>query len=66
MRTRVKICCIASPKEAIAAIAAGADALGLVSVMPSGGNDITDAMIVEIAACAPASRNRATHRRDES
>ena len=53
MRTRVKICCIASPKEAIAAIAAGADALGLVSVMPSGGNDIPDAMIAEIAALAP-------------
>jgi phosphoribosylanthranilate isomerase len=37
----------------MAAIAAGADALGLVSLMPSGGNDITDAMIAEIAAFAP-------------
>jgi phosphoribosylanthranilate isomerase len=35
------------------AIAAGADALGLVSVMPSGGNDITDAMIAKIAELAP-------------
>jgi phosphoribosylanthranilate isomerase len=52
MRTRVKICCIASPKEAMTAIAAGADALGLVSLMPSGGNVITDAMIAEIAALA--------------
>ena len=53
MRTRVKICCIASPKEAMTAIAAGADALGLVSLMPSGGNDIPDAAIAEIAALAP-------------
>jgi phosphoribosylanthranilate isomerase len=53
MRTRVKICCIASPKEAMIAIAAGADALGLVSLMPSGGNDIPDAAIAEIAALAP-------------
>jgi phosphoribosylanthranilate isomerase len=37
----------------MAAIAAGADALGLVSLMRSGGNDITDAMIAEIAALAP-------------
>jgi phosphoribosylanthranilate isomerase len=37
----------------MAAIAAGADALGLVSLMPSGGNDIPDAMIAEIAALAP-------------
>lgn len=35
------------------AIAAGADALGLVSLMPSGGNDIPDAAIAEIAALAP-------------
>jgi phosphoribosylanthranilate isomerase len=53
MRTRIKICCIASPKEAMTAIAAGADALGLVSKMPSGGNDIPDVTIAEIAAGAP-------------
>jgi phosphoribosylanthranilate isomerase len=35
------------------AIAAGADALGLISLMPSGGNDIPDAAIAEIAALAP-------------
>lgn len=35
-RTRVKICCIASVEEAALAIRYGADALGLVSPMPSG------------------------------
>lgn len=35
------------------AIAAGADALGLVSLMPSGGNDIPDATIAEISKLAP-------------
>lgn len=35
------------------AVAAGADALGLVSRMPSGGNDIPDAMIAEVTAIAP-------------
>ena len=35
-RTRVKICCIATPEEARMAIDAGASALGLVSRMPSG------------------------------
>ena len=36
MRTRVKICCIASHEEAAMAIAAGADLVGLVGPMPSG------------------------------
>ena len=36
MRTRVKICCIASIIEARLAISQGADALGLVGPMPSG------------------------------
>jgi len=53
MRTRVKICCIASPEEAWLAITAGADALGLVSLMPSGGNDIPDSAIAEISTLAP-------------
>ena len=35
-RTRIKICCIQSAAEARLAIAAGADALGLVGAMPSG------------------------------
>lgn len=36
MRTRVKICCISSPGEALLAVRHGADALGLVGPMPSG------------------------------
>jgi phosphoribosylanthranilate isomerase len=36
MRTRVKVCCILDAAEAALAIAAGADALGLVGPMPSG------------------------------
>ncbi|MCA0425126.1 MAG: phosphoribosylanthranilate isomerase [Proteobacteria bacterium] len=36
MRTRLKVCCIASREEARLAIAHGADALGFVGPMPSG------------------------------
>ncbi len=53
MRTRVKICCIATPEEADMAIAHGADALGLVGAMPSGPGPIADAEIARIAAAAP-------------
>ena len=53
MRTRIKICCISSAAEARAAVAAGADALGLVSAMPSGPGVIEEALIAEIAAAAP-------------
>ncbi len=53
MRTRVKVCCIQSLEEARTAIAAGADALGLVARMPSGPGPISDAAISEIAAFAP-------------
>ena len=53
MRTRVKICCISSVAEARAAVAAGADAIGLVSAMPSGPGVIDEALIAEIAAAAP-------------
>lgn len=53
MRTRVKICCIASQAEARAAVAAGADALGLVGAMPSGPGPISDEVAAEIAAAAP-------------
>jgi phosphoribosylanthranilate isomerase len=53
MRTRVKICCIASVDEAEMAIAAGADALGLVGAMPSGPGPISDALIAEITAIVP-------------
>lgn len=52
MRTRVKVCCIASIEEAELAIAAGADALGLVR-MPSGPGPIPDHRIAEVAAFAP-------------
>lgn len=53
MRTRVKVCCIASPEEARIAIAAGADALGLVARMPSGPGPISDAMIATVTAMVP-------------
>jgi phosphoribosylanthranilate isomerase len=53
LRTRVKICCIASPEEARLAIAAGADALGLVGAMPSGPGVIRDAEISAIARVVP-------------
>jgi phosphoribosylanthranilate isomerase len=53
MRTRVKVCCIASRAEAALAMAAGADALGLVGPMPSGPGPIPDALAAEIAAGVP-------------
>ena len=53
VRTRVKICCISSVTEAEAAVAAGADAIGLVSAMPSGPGVIGEDLIAEIAAVAP-------------
>jgi len=53
VRTRVKICCISSVAEARAAVAAGADAIGLVSAMPSGPGVIDEALIANIAAAAP-------------
>ena len=53
MRTRIKICCIASRQEAQMAIDAGADALGLVATMPSGPGPISDRDIADIAAWVP-------------
>ncbi|WP_420141134.1 phosphoribosylanthranilate isomerase [Sphingomonas sp.] len=53
MRTRIKVCCIASPEEARMAIEAGADALGLVARMPSGPGPIPDATIAEVTAFVP-------------
>ncbi|MBP0491864.1 phosphoribosylanthranilate isomerase [Pararoseomonas indoligenes] len=53
MRTRVKVCCIASAEEAAMAVAAGADALGLVAAMPSGPGPIPDGSIAAIAAGVP-------------
>ena len=52
-RTRIKICCIAGPAEADMAVYAGADALGLVSAMPSGPGVISDAVAAETAASVP-------------
>lgn len=50
---RVKVCCIESVDEARLAIAAGADALGLVSAMPSGPGVISEELIRRIATGAP-------------
>ena len=50
---RLKICCISSPDEARLAIAAGADALGLVGPMPSGPGVIDDALSARIARLTP-------------
>ncbi len=52
-RTRVKICCIASVDEAMLAVKAGADAIGLVGEMPSGPGPIADREISKIAKAAP-------------
>ncbi len=53
-RTRVKVCCISSHEEARLAIEYGADALGLVGPMPSGGQGIIDGKLArEIAKTAP-------------
>jgi len=53
MRTRIKICCMASVEEAQLAVAAGADAVGLVADMPSGPGPIPDGLIAKIAASVP-------------
>lgn len=52
-RPRVKICCIKNVAEALVAIAHGADALGLVSAMPSGPGPIAESVIAEVAAAVP-------------
>ena len=52
-RTRIKVCCIASIAEAQLAIEHGADALGLVSAMPSGPGPISEERIAAIAARVP-------------
>lgn len=52
-RTRLKICCIASPAEAALAVAAGADAVGLVGPMPTGRGPISDEAVRTIAALVP-------------
>lgn len=42
MRTRIKICCMASRQEVQLAIRAGADAVGFVGPMPAGSHAIDD------------------------
>lgn len=54
MAPRVKICCMASTKEAVCAAAAGADLVGLVGPMPSGAGVIGLDTAREIAEAAPA------------
>lgn len=51
--TLIKICCMASIEEARLAIEHGADAVGLVSAMPSGPGPIPDDLIATIAAAVP-------------
>jgi phosphoribosylanthranilate isomerase len=53
MRPVIKICCITSLQEAQMALSAGADALGLVSRMPSGPGVIEEQVIANIAAHIP-------------
>lgn len=50
---RIKICCIQDSEEAALAIAHGADAIGLVSAMPSGPGPIADETIQGIARGVP-------------
>ena len=50
---RIKICCISSIAKAKLAITYGADALGLVSHMPSGPGVIDEGLIEAIAATVP-------------
>ena len=53
MRPRLKVCCIASLDEAEHAARAGADAIGLVSSMPSGPGVVDEATIARVARDAP-------------
>lgn len=53
MRTRIKICCMASPEEVQFAVRAGADALGFVGPMPSGSHSIDERTIIALVALVP-------------
>lgn len=50
---RLKVCCIMTREEAALAVRAGADAVGLVSAMPSGPGVIGDETIALIARTVP-------------
>lgn len=52
-RTRVKVCCVRSRDEALMAIAAGADAIGMVGVTPPNPRSISDREIAEIVLAVP-------------
>ena len=55
LRTRIKICCLASLEEAQLAIRAGADAVGMFSVssMPSSPRAIDERVVADIVASVP-------------
>lgn len=53
MKPRIKICCISTVAEAKLAVRCGANAVGLVSAMPSGPGVIAEETIAEIAATVP-------------
>ena len=55
IRTRIKICCMASVAEAMLALDSGADALGFVMRMPSGPGPIAESLAHEIIATVPRS-----------
>lgn len=54
MKTKVKICCIATVEEAKMALIFGADILGLVAKMPSGPGTIDDDLIQKIIKSIPS------------
>jgi phosphoribosylanthranilate isomerase len=53
MRTRIKICCMKSLVEAEAAVGVGADAIGLVGVVPPTPRVVTEGVAVEIVRSVP-------------
>lgn len=53
LKTRIKICCIASLKEAQLAIDAGADALGFVCAIPTSVRTIDKQKVAEITTLVP-------------
>lgn len=53
MKTRIKVCCIGSLEEAATAVRHGADAIGLVSAMPSGPGVISHGLAREIVRRVP-------------
>ncbi len=57
LSTKIKICCISSEKEAQLALQYGADALGLVSEMPSGPGIISNESIQAIIQSLPTTIN---------